>query len=236
MRKIVLGFALSASITGCASKGVTTAGTTTGSTGFRTPAAVVNNDSIQVDLRDVSALLKGYFSTKKADKSTTIRGYSAYVLGAAPDSDYGRVIVYLEDPNDMDKQILAVDNNKFLMTGGPLAGDEPSLATNRRDSLLIQSGNDGSGRSPWHETITVALRNNQLVVAGYDYDDYDRLGEYEGTNCSVNLLTGKGVLTKTPPIDKNGKAKVKNFTVSTQPVLLKDWTESSKPAGCGLSN
>jgi len=122
------------------------------------------------------------------------------------------------------------------MTGGPLAGDEPSLATNRKDSLLIQSGNDGSGRSPWHETITVALRNGQLVVAGYDYDDYDRLGEYEGTNCSVNLLTGKGILTKYPPIDKDGKAKVKNFSVSNQPVLLKDWTEKSKPAGCGLSN
>lgn len=232
MKKIILGLAVSASMMGCASNGVTTAATPAVG-GTRTPAAVVNNDSIQVDLRDVAALLKGYFSTKKADKSTTIRGYSAYVLNSAPDSNYGRVIIYLEDPNDMDKQILAVDNNKFLYTGGPLAGDEPSFATNRKDSLLIQSGNDGSGRSPWHETITVALRNGQLVVAGYDYDDYDRLGQYEGTNCSVNLLTGRGILTKTPPIEGNGKTKVTNFKVSTQPVLLKDWTEQHRPTACG---
>lgn len=236
MKKILVGLAVSASMMGCASKGVSVAGTTgAGIKGVRTPAAVVNNDSIQVDLRDVAALIKGYFSTKKPDNSSTIAGYSAYVLNAAPDSNYGRVIIYMEDPNDIDKQILAVDNNKFLYTGGPLAGDEASFATNRKDSLLIQSGNDGSGRSPWHETVTVALRNGQLVVAGYDYDDYDRLGEYQGTNCSVNLLTGKGILTKTPPVGKSGKNKVKNFSVNSQPILLKDWTEQGKPAGCSTN-
>jgi hypothetical protein len=211
-----------------------TVGTTavTGTKGARTPAAVVTNDSLQVELRDVSALLKGYFSTKKPDGKTTIVGYSAYALENTSNGQNGRVIIFVEDPNNMDKQMLAVDNDKFLYAGGPLAGDEPSFATNRKDSLLIQSGNDGTGRNPWHETITVALRNGQLVVAGYDYDDYDRLGLDSGHNCSVNFLTGKGVLRIDPPITKNGKSKIKNFVVGHPPVLLKDWTEQMRPAGC----
>lgn len=244
MKKIILGLAVSASMMGCASKGVTVAGTTgTGTTGVRTPAAVVNSGSIQVDLRDVAALTKGYFSTRNPDKSSTIVGYSAYVLNAVQDSNYGRVIIYLDPSYNTSQQTppawdapqtLVVDNNKFLYSGGPLAGDEPSFAVNRKDSLLIQSGNDGSGRNPWHETVTVALRNGQLVVAGYDFDSYDRLGVDRGINCSVNLLTGKGILKRTAAIEGNGKDIVTNFKVSTQPVLLKDWTEQSRPSGCGL--
>jgi uncharacterized protein YceK len=231
MKKIIVSFAVAASMMGCASNGVNVAATG-GTTGVRTPAAVVNSDSLQVDLRDVAALLKGYFSVKKPDGKTTIAGYSAYVLENTSNGQNGRVIIFLEDPNNMDKQLLAVDNDKFLYSGGPFAGDEPSLATNRKDSLLIQSGNDGSGRNPWHESITVALRNGQLVVAGYDYDDYDRLGVDPGHNCSVNFLTGKGILRIDPPITKSGKSKIKNFVVSHQPVLLKDWTDAMHPTGC----
>ena len=192
-------------------------------------------DGFKVDLQDVASLLKGYFSFKKADKSNQIIGYSAYVLNASGENDYGRVVIYLDDPNNMDKQMLAVSNDKFVSTGGPLTGDEPSLATNRRDSLLIQAGNDGFGRTAWHETVTVAYRNGQLVVAGYDFDDYDKLGDDPTKNCSVNFLTGKGILTMTPGESHPGKAKVTKLTVSTQPVLLKDWTAAMRPAGCGLN-
>ena len=136
----------------------------------------------------------------------------------------------------MGKQILAVDNGKFLVTGGPMAGDEPSFATNRRDSLLIQSGNDGYGRTAWHEQVTVAWRGGQLVVAGYDYSDYDKLGEENETNCSVNLLTGKGVLTVNPPreTDPDGKPKVTNFTFPVVATPLSAWSDKSRPKGCGM--
>lgn len=200
--------------------------------------SAASND-LQVELRNVAALLKGYFSAPGAKKGeTTIQGYSAYVLEPTGDGEFGHVVIYMDNPNDpFGKQILTVDNDKFLSTGGAMAGDEPSLATNHRDSLLIQSGNDGYGRTAWHQTVTVAWRNNQLVVAGFDYSDYDRLGEDEETNCSVNLLTGKGVLTKNPAreANPNGKPKVTKFNVPTTPVLLANWTEQSVPKGCGFS-
>lgn len=206
--------------------------------GATKPNRTTASNDLKVDLQNVAALLKGYFSAPGAKKGeSTIQGYSAYVLEAAGDSDYGRLIIYVDNPNDpMGKQILAVDNDKFLSTGGSMAGDEPSLATNHRDSLLVQSGNEGFGRTAWNQTVTVAWRNNQLVVAGYDYSDRDRLGQDEETNCSVNLLTGRGILTKYPAreANPNGKPKVTKFSVPTTPILLADWSEASIPKGCGF--
>ena len=238
LKKITLTALICSGLMSCASTAKVATTTKTTVTGRHVAAEQTIADSVdgfKVELQDVASLLKGYFSFKKADKTNDIKGYSAYVLNATGDNDYGRVVIYLDDPNNMGKQMLIVSNDKFLSTGGPMEGDEPSLATNRRDSLLIQSGNDGFGRTAWHETVTVAYRGGQLVVAGYDFDDYDKLGEDPTKNCSVNFLTGKGVLTMTPGESHPGKAKLTKLTVSTQPVLLKDWTVAMRPAGCGLN-
>ncbi len=245
MKKIIFA-SLCLTALSCTSVAKNTVGITGGSVGGgvgvgtnttatkRTPAS---ND-LRVDLSQVAALLKGYFSAPGDKKGETkIQGYSAYVLNAEEGKDYGRVVIYVDNQNDlMGKQILAVDNANFISTGGPMAGDEPSFSTNRKDSLLIQTGNDGGGRTAWHETVTVAWRGGQLVVAGYDYSDYDRLGQDNETNCSVNLLTGKGILTTYPPREANpdGKAKVTKFSFPVVATPLNDWKESSKPKGCGL--
>ncbi|MGZ3692115.1 MAG: hypothetical protein ACXVAX_11475, partial [Pseudobdellovibrio sp.] len=83
----------------------------------------------------------------------------------------------------------------------------------------------------------VAWRGGQLVVAGYDYSDYDRLGEDNETNCSVNLLTGRGVLTINPPREghPDAKPKVTNFSFPVVATPLSSWTDKSKPKGCGLN-
>lgn len=95
---------------------------------------------------------------------------------------------------------------------GGMWGTLPSLELSKKGSLLIKSANEAIGRNRWNQTITVAYRNNNFVAAGFTYNDYDTLEpNATGTQCDVNLLTGKGTL--------NGKA----ITVKDKAPLLKDW-------------
>lgn len=95
---------------------------------------------------------------------------------------------------------------------GGMWGTLPSLELSKKGSLLIKSANEAIGRNRWNQTITVAYRNNNFVAAGFTYNDYDTLEpNAAGTQCDVNLLTGKGTL--------NGKA----ITVKDKAPLLKDW-------------
>lgn len=95
---------------------------------------------------------------------------------------------------------------------GGMWGTLPSLELSKKGSLLIKSANEAIGRDRWNQTITVAYRNNNFVAAGFTYNAYDTLEpNAAGTQCDVNLLTGKGTL--------NGKA----ITVKDKAPLLKSW-------------
>ncbi|MES3036857.1 MAG: hypothetical protein V4736_03040 [Bdellovibrionota bacterium] len=188
------------------------------------------------DLRNVYSMQRSYWSSKSADGQVRVVRFKAYVLKeTSKDANYGRVIVYLEDPNNMDLLQKIVDNKNFVFQSD-WAGAEPNLSLNKKDSLLIQSGNEGIGRTAWSETVTANYRNGQIAVIGYDASEIDKVGEYPGTICSVNFSTGRGWVDVYPPMapDYEGDATPKrtNFTVPRGLKKLQDWTQESRPKEC----
>ncbi len=85
-----------------------------------------------------------------------------------------------------------------VVSAGPMAGQLPGLETQSVTSFAITTQQSGIGRTAWHQRITVAWRDGGFVVAGYDYDFYDRLDLSRHGICSVNLLSGRFELTFGP--------------------------------------
>lgn len=73
---------------------------------------------------------------------------------------------------------------------GAMWGMAPSLEQAPNGSLLLHSEQTGIGRYPWTQTLTLAFREGEFLVAGFSYSTYDRaLGHNFG--CDLNLLTGR---------------------------------------------
>ena len=81
---------------------------------------------------------------------------------------------------------------------GTMAGTLPAFQPRSDTSFAIQTQQTAIGRSPWVQHLTIAYRNGAFVVAGYDYDTYDRIDPDHFGNCSVNLLTGRYELRVNP--------------------------------------
>lgn len=192
--------------------------------------------SERFSLLDLFSMHSSYWMTAQdAQGNSTILRFMAFALKPSanridPNSGNGRLLIYMEDPTNHEKFDVVVDNEKFMWTA-PFAGAEPSLSLNRKNSLLIQTGNEGIGRSAWTQTVTAAYRGNQIVVAGYDYTSYDKLQEYPAVNCSVNLLTGQIVYQETDVrTDKPGRRFAYRNNQLRKTVLLQDWAEADSEA------
>lgn len=105
---------------------------------------------------------------------------------------------------------------------GTMAGTEPGLSVNARGSLVVAFHNEAVGRGRWSQQVTIAYRNDQLVVAGYTYAEHDTLDPNAGGNCDVNFLSGKAT--------RNGKPAATGL----KPVPLTDWNEGQVPAACSF--
>ena len=69
------------------------------------------------------------------------------------------------------------------------------MRANSAGSLQVISNNEYTvSRGLFTVTMTLAYRNNALVLAGYTYADTDRHDLAYYSTCDANLLTGKGVL------------------------------------------
>jgi hypothetical protein len=113
------------------------------------------------------------------------------LLAINPD-DSSQVDLYLYLSSE--KGLLLATYVPAVAWHGEMFGTQPDLDVNARGSLLIYSQNDAIGRNRWRETITVAYREGQFVVAGYTYTSRDTLDLDNTMSCDVNLLTGQGVL------------------------------------------
>ena len=100
-------------------------------------------------------------------------------------------------------------------------GQEPSLKTIGKSSIAIQSQNSAIGRDRWDQTLTVAYRNKQFVVAGYTYNHYDTLDPNAGGSCDYNALTGE--------LQKNGK----DVKAWPRVIPIAQWNDETGQAICG---
>lgn len=145
------------------------------------------------------------------------------VLVANPESDGNGVDLYLslsdDEPNSMKLDLVKKD----IAWAGAMFGTLPSLELSGKNSLLVKSANDAIGRDRWNQTLTIAYRDKNFVVAGFTHNAYDTLEpNAKGIQCDINLLTGKG------------KANGKDITVTEKSPLLKDWKDESVTKVCGI--
>ena len=126
--------------------------------------------------------------------------------------------LYLSDFEIKDMQLAL--HKKDIAWRGILWGTQPSLGLNEKGSLLIESKNEAIGRNRWFQTLTIAYRNNDFIVAGFSYNAYDTLDIDYLLECDINLLTGKGI--------KNGEV----FKLELQNLSLADWPNDFFPRAC----
>ena len=75
-------------------------------------------------------------------------------------------------------------------------GQEPMLDLAPNGSVRVVSMNESIGRDRWWLTLTIAHRDGAYKVAGFTFDWYDTLDPEAYGVCDLNLLSGKGLLTK----------------------------------------
>ncbi|MEN9434646.1 MAG: hypothetical protein RLZZ422_2235 [Pseudomonadota bacterium] len=145
------------------------------------------------------------------------------VLVANPETDQADLYMYVggDAANSFNLEVL----KKELVWSGAMWGTLPSLELSGKNSLLVKSANEAIGRNRWNQTLTIAYRNSNFVLAGFTYNDYDTLEpNAKGTQCDINMLTGKGKL--------NGKAMtVKNKAPKLAELSLDEVLDACKVGG-----
>lgn len=137
--------------------------------------------------------------------------------------DDNGIYIYLAKPEENRLTLaLAVPNSIW----GNLAmyGQEPELAALANGSFTLTTKNEAVGRGRWRQSLTIAYRNFDFIVAGYTYASYDTLNPDDTSECDLNVLTGKGRSDGQPVA---GQAQF---------VLLKDWKDDIGREICGLDN
>jgi len=110
-------------------------------------------------------------------------------------------------------------------------GQEPELKAMANGSIQITTRNDSIGRNRWSQTLTLAYRNTDFIVAGFTYSYNDTLDLAAYGSCDLNVLTGKGIANQ--PDGKGGITKVK---VSAKPdfVPFNNWSAENVMKVCGI--
>ncbi len=223
----------------------------------RKPATANFNEIQNTNLTDVISLNSGYWDVKKGSDSYFGR-YRAYIIAGNADQDYNTLVVYAEKEglrqlpdsgsnkmgvkkakidkqNNNTKFSLVAKNDKFVW-GSDWAGTEPTLTVNKKGSLVINTMNEGMGRSAWNQQVIVRLNPEipTMEVIGLEFTSFDKLDQ-SASSCSYNFNTGVGVIkTTSPTIESDGNAMknpknfVKNVKVPTEKINLNDWKDSSE--------
>ncbi|AFL51885.1 hypothetical protein ABIE78_002256 [Sinorhizobium fredii] len=128
--------------------------------------------------------------------------------------------VYLYLTNDVGRLVLRSLIPDKVWGQFDVYGQAPSVNALPNGSIQITSHNDAIGRNRWEQTLTIAYRSSDFVVAGYTYWSYDTLDLDNTMRCDFNVLSGKGTA--------NGKPiRAKGDTI-----LLKDWSDEIGQRAC----
>lgn len=99
-------------------------------------------------------------------------------------------------------------------------GQTPTITLAPNGSVQIISMNDSIGRGRWELTLTIAYRDDDYLVAGYTYAWRDTLDLADNGVCDVNLLSGRGEVTR------NGGPKL-SFKTNEFATPVTSWNWSS---------
>jgi hypothetical protein len=102
-------------------------------------------------------------------------------------------------------------------------GQDPSIEALPGGSIAVHSQNSGIGRNRWEQTLTIAYRNDQFVIAGYTHDYHDTIDLNDSGTCDYNVLTGK--------VTHDGKAA----KVDARTITVAEWTDDVGNKACGYA-
>ncbi len=106
-------------------------------------------------------------------------------------------------------------------------GQEPDLDLAANGSVRLASMNESIGRNRWRQTLTIAWRGGAYRVAGYTYEWYDTLDLSDSGSCDLNLLNGKGFVSK-----GDGPRRAVRHDLTARPITA--WSDDQPiPEVCG---
>ena len=132
------------------------------------------------------------------------------------EEDSATLNIFLASENGAMK--LAETAPALVWVGSSLFGQQPELRVTEHGSLQVTSMNEATGPDRWHQTLTIAYRDNVFKLAGYTYEWNNVIDVSEDGKCDINLLTGKGEMTL-------GEARVITaFRTNLRAKPIADWT------------
>jgi hypothetical protein len=149
------------------------------------------------------------------------------LLVAPPEAgdDIG-IYLYLQDKEHALLRLVATAPGKVWGNGrlDGMYGQDPSIEALPGGSIAVHSQNSGIGRNRWEQTLTIAYRNDQFVIAGYTHDYHDTIDLNDSGTCDYNVLTGK--------VTHDGKAA----KVDGRTITVADWTDDVGNKACGYAD
>lgn len=152
--------------------------------------ALISASPVLADLAaDEADVLPRILSSVSVEISDAHIGQEQAILlrNADPDAVSADLVILAGAPDDRQGQPILVVRD--LVYAGTMAGQMPWLEVSAQGSLLVKSEQTGIGRSPWEETLALAERDGQVLVAGYTLNRWDRITA-GAARCDWNLLTG----------------------------------------------
>lgn len=148
-------------------------------------------------------------------------------------SDAMDLLFFLQDKDGGYLKPAGAAIGKVWGTMGPdtMVGQEPEVKALPNGSIQVVTRNDSIGRDRWQQTLTLAYRNTDFVVAGFTYSYYDTLDPNANGDCDLNVLTGKGVANK--PDGKGGHIKLQ-ISAGPEFAPFKDWPDDGGTRACGI--
>lgn len=142
-----------------------------------------------------------------------------------PGDDIG-MYLYLQDKEHALLKLVTTAPGKVWGNGrlDGMYGQDPSIEALPGGSIAVHSQNSAIGRNRWEQTLTIAYRNDQFVVAGYTHDYYDTIDLNDGGKCDYNVLTGK--------VTRDGKAG----KADARTIAVADWTDDIGNKACGYAD
>jgi hypothetical protein len=150
----------------------------------------------------------------------------ALLVAAPAQGDDIGIYIYLRDKDHALLTLAAQAPGKVWGNGSldGMFGQDPSIEALPSGSIAVHSQNSGIGRDRWEQTLTLAYRNEQFVVAGYTFSHYDTLDTNDNGACDYNVLTGK--------VTRDGRtSKVDAGTIS-----IAEWDDDIGQKACGRAD
>ena len=182
------------------------------------------------------AVLPRIIDTLCVDLVADLNGCETAVLLASDTEPDTADLIIFADRRAADGPIILAAT-RSIAYNGPLFGQSPLLEQAQNGSLRLHAEQVGIGRAPWTETLTIAYRDGDFLIAGRTYTTYDRaLGG--GFTCDINLLTGDWVTSADRPNPETEETIYEADNSGRLPPeqpLLDDWTWTTPlPTPCAI--